>query len=186
MYVQVNRAGRKRKQGIRRHPCGQPVDVRIDVAAIAASHPDRQGLPKEMRRDEKAATLIGRMKLIGHLTDEQLEAGRRYARDVVRYQQAVGAPKPNAAAINLLGGGGGYIVYSREEVHDRTQRYNAAFEAVNERGHKCARAVARVAVYEEALPAGTELIHLTSGLDALVNHYGLTTRRKSVHYINAR
>ena len=184
--VQFVRVGRKRKQGIRRHPGGQPVDERINVAAIAMSHPDRQGLPKEKRCDERASTFIGRIHLIGHLSDEQLEAGRLYARDVSRYQQAVGAPKPNAAAINLMGGGGGIVIYTREEIKDRTQRYNDAFNAVSEKGNRCARAVSRVAIYEEGLPEGTELIHLTCGLDALVNHYGLTTRRKSVHYINRR
>ena len=41
------------------------------------------------------------------------------------------------------------------------------------------RAVARVAVYDEWIPAGTSIEDLTRGLSVLVKHYGLTVIRKS-------
>jgi hypothetical protein len=197
MNFQISRAGRKRKQGIRRHPCGQPVDERINVAAIAIAHPDRQALPETKRADERAGTFLGRLSIQGLLTDEQLEAARLFERLVRRFQQSVGSPSPTAAAIDLLGSGGGILILDPQEIEFRRVEYDNAYCALNKGshiardgatipGHKALRAVSRVCVYGEGLPDGSTFTHLSTGLTVLVHHFGLTTKRKSVHYINTQ
>lgn len=199
MQPQFNRAGRKRKQGIRRHPGGQPVDEKINVAAICIAHPERQGLPQDKRHDMHAGTFLGRLMLQGLLSEEQVEGIRRFADAARKLQQAIGAPSPNAPAMNLLGGSGGFLILSPEEIETRQKDYDDAFCALNKRdhivsidgsqttvpGHKALRAVSRVGVYGEPLPDGCTFLHLSTGATVLVHHYGLTTR-KNIRYINAR
>lgn len=197
MNFQISRAGRKRKMGIRRHPGGQPVDEKINVAAICIAHPERQGLPQDKRLDMHAGTFLGRLMLQGLLSEEQVEGIRRFAQAARKLQQAIGAPSPNAPAMNLLGGSGGFLILSPEEVEDRQRAYDDAFCALNRQdhiaedgstvpGHKVLRAVSRVGIYGEGLPDGCTFRHLSTGATVLVQHYGLTTRRKSVYYINSR
>ncbi len=179
MPIQVIRAGRKRKSG-RRHPSGELArDRGLDVLAIAQAHPDRQGLAKEDRLDQRAGTPMGRLALRRLITPEQLEASRKYAWDARKFQQVYRAPSPNCPSLNIMGGNGEGAPLKLDEIQFRLSAYNAAFEAVSEAGHKAARAVARVAVYDEWLPAGTTLGDLKRGLSALVDYYGLTVRRKS-------
>ena len=197
MNFKISRAGRKRKQGIRRHPGGQPVDEKINVAAICIAHPERQALPQDKRHDERAGTFLGRLMLQGLLSEEQVEGIRLFAQAARKLQQAIGAPSPNAPAMNLLGGSGGFLILAPEEIEERQQAYDDAFCALNKHdhaaedgstvpGHKALRAVSRVGIYGEPLPDGCTFRHLSTGATVLVHHYGLTTKRKSVHYINAR
>jgi hypothetical protein len=186
MPVQIVRVGRKRKSG-KRHPAGRLVQPKdLDVAAIAAAHPDRQGLPESKRAFPVAGTPVGRLFLSGQISAQQLEASRRYARDARGYQQIIGSPKPNAPSLNPMTAGGmsAPVAFSEAEIRRRLDGYNAAFEAVYDAGHRAARAVARVAVYEEWLPDGSSLEDLKRGLSALARHYGLTDHRKSANCRN--
>ena len=193
--VKVIRVGRKRKQNIRRHPGGQPVDEKINVAAICIVHPERQGLPPAKRHDERAGTFLGRLMLQGLLSEEQVEGIRLFAQAARRLQQAVGAPKPNAQAMNLLGSSGCFLILSPEEIETRRKDYDDAFCALNSHdhkdeegytvpGHKALRAVSRVGIYGEGIPDGCTFRHLSTGATVLVHHYGLTTR-KNFRYNNA-
>lgn len=181
--VMISKAGRKRKSG-NRYPSGDLIPQRVNVAAIAKFHPERQSLPEADRANEKAGTRLGRMLLRQQITDEQLEGARRYAGDVRRYQVVIGCPSPNAPSLDLHKTSGGHIAFDAAEIRNRTDNYNAAYRAVYDAGHRAARAVARVAVYDEWIPAGTTVEDLLRGLSALVEHYGLTTRRKSVNLGN--
>ena len=180
LQVQFVRAGRKRKSG-HRHPGGKLIQHERgeDVVAIAIKHPDRQSVPVELRIDHRASTPLGRLFLRKEITAEELEAGRRYARDARRFHTAVGAPSPNCKAIDPDGGGGTSAPLSPDEICQRMENYNNAFNAVMEAGIKSARAVARVAMYEEFLPQGCTQVDLQRGLFELAIHYGLTRRLKS-------
>jgi hypothetical protein len=178
--IQVVRVGRKRKSG-RRHPNGDLVTDRIDVMAIAIRHPERQGVKEEDRIDQRAGTPLGRLRLRRVITAEELEAARKYAREARMYQQVIQAPSPNAPSLDLMRGSRGErILPSAAVIQARLESYNDAFEALYKgAGHQAARAVARVAVYDEWVPAGATVDDLIRGLDSLTIHYGLTNSRKS-------
>jgi hypothetical protein len=186
MRTTIIKVGRKRKAG-KRKPCGRLADRGENVAEIAQLHPDRQCLPTGLRSHQSAGTPLGRLNLKGHITDEQLEAGRKYARDVRLFQAVYGGPKPFASGIDP-GAAGGQVVpipLQVAEIARRIEAYDGAFKALWAAGQKASRAVARLAVYDEWLPVGVTLEHLQNGLHALVNHYGLTSAVKSGNVRNA-
>ena len=168
------RRGRKRKLGLR-HPGGALARPALDARAFAALQPHRVWLPEEKRMDQKAASPLGCLNLLGVLSDAQYLAGVRYAVVVGRYRAVIETPRATS------GSGRGYpcagdLACGRDsaeacECRRRKERYDAAFAAVIEAGQKAARAVARVAVHGEACPRGA-LVDLRRGLDALAKHFG--------------
>jgi hypothetical protein len=180
MPVQIVRTGRKRKSGPRR-PDGHLVEIKENVLAIAMAHPERQCVREADRLDQRAGTRLGRMNLNRQISKVQLIAAEKYAHAARKFQDVYGAPSPNAPSINMTAGDKEHRApFDRAEVHKRLKAYNDAFEKLyKEAGHKSARAVARVAVYDEWIPAGTSIDDLTRGLSVLVKHYGLTVSRKS-------
>jgi hypothetical protein len=171
------RRGRKRKIGLR-HPGGELVRPRFDVRSLATLQPHRVWLPEEKRMDQKAASPLGCLNLLGVLTDVQYLAGVRYAVVVGKYRAVIETPRATAGA------GRGYdcpgdLKCGREgapcECRRRKERYDAAFVAVLEAGQRAARAVARVAVHGEQCPRGA-LADLKRGLDALAKHFGGAAR----------
>jgi hypothetical protein len=167
------RPGRKRKIGLR-HPGGELVRPQFDMRSLATLQPHRVWLPEEKRMDQKAASPLGCLNLLGVLTDAQYLAGVRYAVVVGKYRAVIETPRATAGA------GRGYDCpgdpkCGRDgepcECRRRKQRYDAAFAAVIEAGQRAARAVARVAVHGEQCPHGA-LADLKRGLDALAKHFG--------------
>jgi hypothetical protein len=167
------RRGRKRKIG-QRHPGGELVRVELDVRNLATLQPHRVWLPEEKRMDQKAASPLGCLNLLGVLTNTQYLAGVRYAVVVGKYRAVIETPRA------ISGAGRGYdcpgdLKCGREgtpcECRRRKERYDAAFAAVLEPGQRAARAVARVAVHGEPCPRGA-LPDLECGLDALAKHFG--------------
>jgi hypothetical protein len=167
------RLGRRRKVGPR-HPSGDLVRPQFDMRGLAALQPHRVWLPEEKRMDQKAASPLGCLNLLGVLTDAQYLAGVRYAVVVGQYRAVIETPRATA------GSGRGYDCAGdlrcgrdREpcECARRKERYDAAFAAVIEAGQRAARAVARVAVHGEQCPRGA-LADLKRGLDALAKHFG--------------
>ena len=167
------RRGRKRKIG-HRYPGGELVRVEFDVRNLATLQPHRVWLPQEKRMDQKAASPLGCLNLLGVLTDAQYLAGVRYAVVVGKYRAVIETPRA------ISGAGRGYdcpgdLKCGREgascECRRRKERYDAAFAAVLEPGQRAARAVARVAVHGEPCPRGA-LPDLKRGLDALAKHFG--------------
>jgi hypothetical protein len=165
--------GRKRKIGLR-HPGGELVRPQFDMRSLATLQPHRVWLPEEKRMDQKAASPLGCLNLLGVLTDAQYLAGVRYAVVVGKYRAVIETPRATAGA------GRGYDCpgdpkCGRDgepcECRWRKQRYDAAFAAVIEAGQRAARAVARVAVHGEQCPRGA-LADLKRGLDALAKHFG--------------
>ena len=164
--------GRKRKIG-HRHPGGELVRVQFDIRELATLQPHRVWLPEEKRMDQKAASPLGCLNLLGVLTDAQYAAGVRYAVVVGKYRAVIETPSA------ISGTGRGYDcpgdlncgrVGAPCECRRRKERYDAAFAAVIEPGQRAARAVARVAVHGEPCPRGA-LSDLKRGLDALAKHF---------------
>jgi hypothetical protein len=167
------RRGRKRKIGIR-HPGGELVRLRFDVRGLATLQPHRVWLPEEKRMDQKAASPLGCLNLLGVLTDAQYLAGVRYAVVVGKYRAVIETPRATAGAGRGYDCPGdlncGRDAGERCECRHRKERYDAAFAAVIEAGQRAARAVARVAVHGEQCPRGA-LPDLKRGLDALAKHF---------------
>lgn len=169
------RAGRKRKTG-RRLSNGHLVERPADYRILAAAQPHRAWLPESKRMDERADSILGCLNLIGKLTDEQAEAGRRYAVAVGRYRATIEGPSATS------GSGRAYACnplcdYGPDdcECHQRRKRYNDLYEALAGAGRKPMLAVNSVAIQGKQ----GDLYALRSGLDALVRHLGLTGYRKS-------
>jgi hypothetical protein len=174
------RRGRKRKIAPR-HPGGQLVQPRFDMRSLVTLQPHRVWLPEEKRMDQKAASPLGCLNLLGLLSDAQYVAGIRYAVVVGKYRAVIETPRA------MSGAGRGFdcpgdLACGRDgapcECRQRKVRYDAAFLAVIEAGQRAARAVARVAVHGEPCPRGA-LADLKRGLDALAKHFGCTGKPRS-------
>ena len=175
------RRGRKRRIGLR-HPGGELVRLSFDSRSLATLQPHRVWLPEEKRMDQKAASPLGCLNLLGVLADAQYLAGVRYAVVVGKYRAVIETPRATSGA------GRGYdcpgdLTCGRDplapcECGRRKERYDAAFAAVIEAGQRAARAVARVAVHGEQCPRGG-LPDLRRGLDALAKHFGAGRGQRS-------
>jgi hypothetical protein len=174
------RRGRKRKIAPR-HPGGQLVRPRFDMRSLVTLQPHRVWLPEEKRMDQKAASPLGCLNLLGVLSDAQYVAGIRYAVVVGKYRAVIETPRATSGA------GRGYdcpgdLACGRAgepcECRKRKERYDAAFLAVIEAGQRAARAVARVAVHGEPCPRGA-LADLKRGLDAPAKHFGCAGKPRS-------
>jgi hypothetical protein len=174
------RRGRKRKIGLR-HPSGELVQPRFDARGLVTLQPHRVWLPEAQRMDQKAASPLGCLNLLGVLSDAQYGAGIRYAVVVGNYRAVIETPRA------MSGAGRGYdcpgdLTCGRDgapcECRKRKERYDAAFLVVIEAGQRAARAVARVAVHGEPCPRGA-LADLKRGLDALAQHFGCAGKPRS-------
>jgi hypothetical protein len=164
--------GRRRKAG-RRNRSGDLVRPQFEFRDLAALQPHRVWLPEEKRLDQKAASPLGCLNLLGILSDAQYRAGIRYAVVVGKYRAVIETPRATS------GSGRGYdcpgdLACGRSgapcECRQRKERYDAAFAAALDAGQAAARAVARVAVHGEPCPQGA-LAALKRGLDALAKHF---------------
>ena len=178
------RKGRPRKPGHRYRngnlrPSHEPA---TSPAVVAASQPHRKGLG-DRAADQKAESELGRMVLRSQISALQYLAGQRYAAQWRSYLATLDGPR------------------SPQRGHGRGNPCGGCTGA--DRGDRCAcdlarrlwrRSVsvlspaevvvtARVCCWEVACPAGM-LAVLCSGLDALVESLGLTTRNKSPHVEN--
>lgn len=173
--------GRKRKPG-RRKPSGDRIVPTFDPKAVARMMPHRQEVPEPIRHDPKAESQLGRYELNGSITRWEYDAGRWYAGVVNRYRTVIGAPNASPASnagkvVSVFGAAP--LVIDPDEAERRTSAYNGAFEVLSNVGQRSAKAVARVAVYNERCPDGLwSLMRL--GLLALAVHRGFVTEDKIV------
>lgn len=181
----VVRKGRKRKSGPR-HPCGQLVDgTKIDTKVIAFLQPHRRDVAPELRHDALAGTMLGRLQLGGKITKEQHDAGDWYAGVVRRYRQVIMAPNPSPgsiAGVQIVGSSGPMFIED-DEAKRRKSTYDSAFEVLDAKGQRVAKAVAHTAVNDRAAD-GDALKLLVIGLEALAIHRGLTKPNRSCTEIN--
>jgi hypothetical protein len=171
--VVITRKGRKRRSGYRTPSGDLARQKRPDDRLLAAMQPHRRQLPEKDRLSEKAVTVLGRLNLFGRITDEQAEAGRKYAAGVNAYRAVIGSMDPLMSPAPGFGKG-----MSDEEAIRRKEAYDAAFELLSQLGNRPIRAVNKAAVYENTAYGAIDDLRL--GLNALVRHYGLlTASRKS-------
>lgn len=191
--IAMNRKGRKRKQGRRTSTGALVRRPLVDYRSMAALQPHRIRLPEALRADEKAESVLGCLNLIYRIskrtagnrpgiTDEQYEAGRRYAVLVGSYLAAAGAPRSTA--------GNGYgthecLTGACEKCQQTVDRYMRAHEAI---GRACmgipricrqTHAAVNWVVIDDNLCNAEQLEYLKRGLTALANHFGLTNGRTS-------
>lgn len=116
------RAGRPRKEGAERHPCGK---IKTDwtekenkVVALDA----RKRIHKLDDSGQLAGYTLGRIFLDGNITEEERKAGDEYAEQIARYYRLTGIsfPSPRAQDINRLAGDDGDVS------EDRANRARAA------------------------------------------------------------
>lgn len=141
---------------------------------MAAMQPHRRGLPEKDRLSEKAISVLGRLNLFGRISDEMLEAGRKYAATVNAYRAVIGAVDPLMQPIPGFG-----RVISDEEAKRRTVAYNDSIEAIGYMvfgSLKPAKAVSKAAVYDDPAYGSFQDLHL--GLSTLAKFYGLTGRNR--------
>lgn len=176
-------SGRKRAY-VEREPNGRAQRQRphTEVDTIAELQPHRMCLPPELRMDAKAGTKFGRLNLLGALTDDQYDAGQRFAKIVLLYRAVIAPPAhPHSLDIGAIKGRGNI---DDDECEARKIAYNWAFEALGRTkmpdgsqssgiAHLAQRAVSAVAVHDEDCPTSIE--YLRAGLDALAQHFGIKT-----------
>jgi hypothetical protein len=172
--------GRKRKSRSRQ-PSGKikAVEDKTDPKIIAFRMPHRLTVPEAVRHDPKAECWLGRYQLQNQITEWEYRAGVWYRGVVNRYRVVLSAPNPSAASnagVLVPVFGASPEVLSDDETERRTSAYNQAFDVLDSVSKRAARAVARVAVYDEKCPEGCwELLRL--GLLALAVHRGFITER---------
>jgi hypothetical protein len=93
----MSRRGRKRKIGFP-HPVGELKRPQFDLRDLATLQPHRVWLPEEKRMDQKAASPLGCLNLLGVLSDGQYLAGIRYAVVVGKYRAVIESPRATAGA----------------------------------------------------------------------------------------
>jgi hypothetical protein len=168
--MQVQMVGRKRG--------------RVDTRVLAAVMPHRRELPEKCQDSPLAESNFGRLLLNGKITGRQHAAGIRYRDIVLRYRAVMSIPShspPSMAGI-IVGAWRGGRGLSEDEVADRRDAYNAAFEALESgAGNRGARAVAHVCIFERE---HYDLKVLQCGLNVLITHFELTTRANQPYVRN--
>ena len=108
--------------------------------------------------DEHRASEVGRLFMGGQISEQEYEAGARYANIVLMYLKTTDAPAPY---------GNDYLGDLADEVClSRKINMSAARFVLRDLDKRCERILDRVAVYEEPLADG-ELPFLRSALKAL-------------------
>jgi|SRR5215831_3477757 len=167
-----NRHGRKRKSG-RRHPNGRLVAEKgIDRLTLASRMPHRGTVPQDLLLDARSECELGRMCLLGRISEAQYEAGRIFVGLLGRYLQVLQGPK------GLSSKEGGFDCRGANPCEDcecakRREQYHLAYEALRQAGHYAVTAVWRVAIEDEPLPASWNFNPLLWGLSALKVHFGI-------------
>jgi hypothetical protein len=173
------RVGRKRKLG-EREQNGRILREKPEAAELIAKlQPHRLCLPEHLRLDPKAENHMGRLNLIGALSDDQYEAGRRFLQVVSNYRVVIGSPSGASFSAGMVMGRGELC---EDECVARKVAYEWAFEALAKTemppgktspgiSNLAQRAVSAVAVHDTECP--TSIDYLRAGLDALARHFGV-------------
>ena len=179
----MSRAGRKRKTG-KRERNGRILRERgIDPNAVAAQLPHRtadvywldlrRAIPIEKRHDAKAEHPLGRLNLVGAVSDAQYDAGCRFRDEVIRYRRVLDIRKERQS----VAGFGQPQASTPKELDDQRaveimREYMAAFEAIGSRTAQAA--IKHIVILERELEPSL-FGHLTFGLKNLIVHYDLTS-----------
>jgi hypothetical protein len=130
-------------------------------------------------RHEHFGTPCGMLLLCGKLAETEYQAARMWDRLAARYQQAIGAPRPDphSPLIGVSAPGNGYsgADFSLEVDQAIVERFAAAHSALALCGRGVERVVRECSEGVGRLPAGyLELLFLRKGLDALAGVWRLS------------
>lgn len=140
-------------------------------------------------RDPLWGTELGRLHLAGKISFLQLSAGKQWAEYAMRYSQALCSPPPDPRAI-ALGQASGRSEVDPDSYEGRREarRHIRAVEsfvdaaAALRTDHAASVNIVRtVCERDETIAGHQDLIRLASGLQALVDFWGLTEAGKSRH-----
>lgn len=189
-----NGAGRPRKEG-ERYPSGdiKRSETQREVMSVAIEARRRidgwgEKVSDDTVRGQLAGYVLGRMRLDGSITEEQLKAGDEYAEIMCRYYRAVGIPFPSARAQSLFSIKG-HEGDATQSVTDRARRASNTMMEVTglllqcEDGPQVKQMVYNTAVmsYDHLRGMGPkQLLWLRRGLDAIAKLKDLRPDTKSV------
>lgn len=158
-----------RERGIDQNAAAQQMPHRIGTVYFLDW---RRKIPLDKRHDPKAEHPLGRLNLVGAISDLQYDAGCRFRNEVMRYRRVLDIRKD---AQSIAGFGQPQPPTPKELDDEQATRikreYMEAFAAIG--SHEAQSAVKHVVVLELELdPLLFE--HLDFGLGNLVKHYELT------------
>ncbi len=182
--VQLARPGRKRKSG-RRTASGHLAREHVNYAALAAEQPHRRGLPAELRTHPDAVTELGRLALLGLITQPQKLAGEEYSRRVGAYRATIAPPSQLGARgrsfeCNPIGCG---LEPEKCTCERRKGELRVLLDVLTDCGGRVKIATEMVCI-EDQRATEAVLGYVTLGLAALANRLGLTKHGKSANVRN--
>lgn len=176
-------AGRPPKEGAERFPSGQIKPSWTEKEARSVVVEARQRLHgANMNESPLAGYTLGRIRLDGHITDDQLAAGDAYAEAIARYHRLTGIPFPSARAQTLFSIHGHEGDISADKANRARQASNKMMELTGlllrcEDGPQVRGMVYGICVmdYDHMRSMkGQQISWLKSGLSALKNHFDLS------------
>jgi hypothetical protein len=181
-------AGRPRKQNVERYPSGdiKRGETQREAMSVAIEARRRidgwsEKVTDDTVRGQLAGYVLGRMRLDGSITEEQLKAGDEYAEIMARYYRMVGIPFPSARAQSLFSIKG----HDGDETQSATDRARRASNSMMEitgillrceDGPQVKQMVHNVSVmsYDHLRGMGSQqLLWLRRGLDAIAKRKDL-------------
>jgi hypothetical protein len=187
------RRNRKRTVNVVRTPSGQisraksAIEARqretereaMEVAVMARSK--HTALPEPLAKQPFAGSVLGLMHFDRRFTDNQFEAGKRYAEDMARYYSAVGIPFPAARAFDMFSirGHDGDVSEDQAKTAREASNKIMAIERVLlclEGGPLVKRKTFEVCVLDDHSArewTPFTISYVRRGLQALVDYYGI-------------
>lgn len=191
------RAGRKRKQNVKRYPSGQPVHQRPDqIKAVVVAQRLQLGATKANAANPEWESAAGRAYMYKLISRRQYDAAQAYERVIIRYAVAnnIPAPFPRSPEFDADLRGGSANVQDADDVASINAAYQKAYRALQDAGRRASLQVH--ATIKDSAPPFTETIIfedekqkfvlkldrlgvelLRGGLDALADHFKIAEMR---------
>ena len=174
----MSRAGRRRKQGVRRTRDGRAIPEPINWLKLTANQPHRRDVPEAMRTDANAGSALGRLFLCGTISEPQFLAGQEYQRRIGAYRATIAGPKATAGSGKWSGCNPAVCLVDEEFVcvcAERSKDYKDMQRVVIDAGPLCDASL-KVLLVEERVPPPRELHAASVGLTAIVSHLRIKAR----------
>lgn len=98
----ISRAGRPRKEGVERYPSGDVKRSETQKEVMSVAIEARGRVHGHETNDPRIGYVLGRIRLDGKISDEQLEAGNEFSLAIARYHMATGIAFPSARAQDIF------------------------------------------------------------------------------------
>ncbi|MBS7532111.1 hypothetical protein KHC28_00330 [Ancylobacter sonchi] len=191
--------GRKRKTG-KRTPSGKLSESKAekarrglgDVRSVAMAQPHRAAVGKDRRLDQRAATELGRLFMIGRIDEAQYWAGERWFRLIGEFHQIMASPITNTTILGTMAAGdrgdrdGDVGAAERPETEEeRRERvlghHGSAMSVLRKTAdHRAVfRTLEAVVLYDCPIGGEPELVVLKEGLSVLARFWRLRSPPKA-------